>query len=207
MKQCLALLLALLLMLTAAFATADEIPDESSILPQWLVETTPAGKPTGIASGDFEYLLLEDGTVSIVAYNGKEKDLTLPDTLDGYAVSTIGAKAFSGNGKTTELTLPESITCIEDAAFASCRKLTAVHLPDSLQQLGANPFVNCAKLTDFHLSEEHPCLKVVDGALIDYAQQRIICYPSALEAASFTVPDGIASIGEDAFAGASALQE
>ena len=53
MKQCLALLLALL-MLTASFATADEIPDESSILPQWLVETTPAGKPTGIASGDYQ---------------------------------------------------------------------------------------------------------------------------------------------------------
>ena len=45
--------------------------------------------------------------------------VTLPRWLD-----TIGAKAFSECAELTSLTLPVTLTCVDDSAFFSCRGLT-----------------------------------------------------------------------------------
>lgn len=42
-------------------------------------------------------------------------------------------------------------------------------------------------------------LSVVDGALIDRAEGRLICYPQALKSKSFTVPEGVKTISGYAF--------
>lgn len=39
--------------------------------------------------GDYEYALLDDGTVEITGYNGKAEKLTIPDTLAGKKVGSI----------------------------------------------------------------------------------------------------------------------
>ncbi len=45
-------------------------------------------------SGDYEYALLDDGTVEITRYKGKEERLAIPDMLDGKTVTSIGDSAF-----------------------------------------------------------------------------------------------------------------
>ena len=47
-----------------------------------------------ITSGDYEYILLEDGTAEIHNYWGKETDFMILDTLDGYTVTSIGTGSF-----------------------------------------------------------------------------------------------------------------
>ena len=41
-------------------------------------------------SGDYQYALLDDGTVEITKYNGKAEDLIIADTLEGKKVTSIG---------------------------------------------------------------------------------------------------------------------
>ena len=127
-------------------------------------------------SGDYEYAVLEDGTAQIIAYRGHAERLTIPETLDGYVVSSIG-----------------------DAAFSDFYSLMSVSIPDSVTTLGANPFANCEKLEKIIVSPEHPALEVIDGVLFSKADKRLVWYPVTKTDASYEIPNGIRVIGENAF--------
>ncbi|MCD7797490.1 MAG: leucine-rich repeat domain-containing protein [Clostridiales bacterium] len=44
-------------------------------------------------SGDYEYTV-SNGTAEITGYTGLETELTIPSTIDGYTVTSIGEDAF-----------------------------------------------------------------------------------------------------------------
>ena len=48
----------------------------------------------GAKSGDFYYFLNEDGTASIMGYDGVLDKLYIPETLDGYEVTSLSAPVF-----------------------------------------------------------------------------------------------------------------
>ena len=94
----------------------------------------------------YDYILLDDGTVEIVGYTGREKELRIPDNLRGFTVTSIGERAFDGCYTLKSVMIPESITSIGDYAFSSCEALASVVIPDSVINMGANPFMNCENL-------------------------------------------------------------
>ena len=49
-----------------------------------------------LSCGDYDYVLLEDGTASITGYHGSAAELSIPEELDGRRVSSIGDYAFIG---------------------------------------------------------------------------------------------------------------
>ena len=63
-------------------------------------------------SGNYEYILLEDGTAEITRYNGRDKKLTVPAELDGHQVSAIGDYAFSACTSLSSITLPDNLVSI-----------------------------------------------------------------------------------------------
>ncbi len=137
-------------------------------------------------SGDFTYAyaLLEDGTAEINKYIGSSANLAIPASLDGYAVTNIGNYAFS-----------------------YCTGLTEVIIPDSVTSIGANPFRSCSRLTDIRVSSDHPALAIIDGVLFSKADKRLVSYPCAFTAETYSIPQGIVMIGDDAFEGCSGLTE
>ena len=48
-----------------------------------------------LISGDFEYAVLEDGTAEITGYLGSGNTVTVPGTVDGLSVTSIGSRAFA----------------------------------------------------------------------------------------------------------------
>ena len=46
--------------------------------------------------GDFEYSVLDDGTVEITGYSGSEETIDIPGKIDGKSVTSIGSNAFTG---------------------------------------------------------------------------------------------------------------
>ena len=133
-------------------------------------------------SGDYKYSLAEDGTAIITKYTGNEKELLIPDKLDGYKVTGIG-----------------------DDAFYGCRSLTAVMIPDSVVELGVNPFARCSKLREIRISPDQPMFAVLDGVLFNKEDKELICYPMGLKAETYVIPQGIRKIGEGAFDSCSSL--
>ena len=77
-------------------------------------------------SGDYEYEILDDGTVEITEYSGFAKNLAIPGTIAGKTVSSIGDLAFSGCESLTNVTIPGSVTSIGDGIFFYCESLKSI---------------------------------------------------------------------------------
>lgn len=156
-------------------------------------------------SGDFQYIILSDGTAEIHDYLGLAAALVIPAELDGIPVSSIGYNAFNLSDSLISVTIPEGVTSIAAQAFSVCRALTDVTLPDSLASIGSNPFESCTVLRNIHISADHPLLATIDGVLFNKAEKKLICYPMALAAEAYSIPQGIRIIGAYAFSGNSHL--
>ena len=82
----------------------------------------------GIVLDDVVYEIIE-GTdnVRVKQYNGTASSLTIPTTVNGYAVKEIGEKAFENNTTLTSISLPNAITVIGKRAFAGCTALSSMN--------------------------------------------------------------------------------
>lgn len=141
-------------------------------------------------------VVVPEGCVAIdSAFDGcvNLAEVTLPSTL-----RTIRANAFRGCAALTGLTLPEGLTSLEGRAFRGSG-LTAMHVPDSVTEMDGNPFAGCAALKQITFSENHPLLRWQDGVVVSADGGTLLVYPCSRAETSFTLPEGVTVIGEDAF--------
>src|SRR6476660_8641572 len=63
---------------------------------------------------DFTYTNT-NGTITITGYTGPGGAVTIPSTISGVPVTSIGGSAFWGNGSgVTSLVIPDTVTSIQD---------------------------------------------------------------------------------------------
>ena len=101
--------------------------------------------------GDYEYEILDDGTVEITRYNGKSQTITIPNTINGKKVTSIGEFAFRYCSVLT-VTIPNSITSIGSCAFFDS-SLASITIPDSVTSLGSWTFARCSNLTSITIPD------------------------------------------------------
>src|ERR1035441_6787802 len=93
------------------------------------------------------------GTITITKYTGPGGAVTIPDTINGLPVTSIGDHAFDSCYNMTSVTIPNSITSIGNWAFQLCTTLTGVTIPDSVTHIGVFAFYNCTNLTSVRSEE------------------------------------------------------
>lgn len=126
-------------------------------------ETSAADEASGeeeseiIVSGEFSYSLTHDNTVCIEDCSSEEKNLVIPDTIDGIAVTELGKLAFGSDiGKPYEtITLPASIEYISSD----------------------NPFSFCDSLKEIIVDSSNENYIAEDGVLFTKDKSKLICYP------------------------------
>ncbi len=91
-------------------------------------------------SGDYKYKILDDGTAQITDYTGKAATLTIPSTLGGKTVTSIGSTAFSMCSSLTSVTIPDSVKEIGYGAFLACKKLSTVKIGKNVEKIGMYAF-------------------------------------------------------------------
>ena len=95
--------------------------------------------------GALQYRIM-DNQAEIIAYRGKDVEVTIPEQIESCPVTRIGKKAFLSNKMIKQITLPESIVRIDDWAFAYCAKLTRMILPYHKMEIGQGIFKECGRL-------------------------------------------------------------
>lgn len=98
--------------------------------------------------GDYEYTVLDDGTVEISGYNGSDTEITIPSVIDGKKVTSIGKHAFSGCSSLTSVEIPEGVTGIGGYAFSGCNSLTSIKIPEGVTNIEYGSFSRCTNLTE-----------------------------------------------------------
>lgn len=99
---------------------------------------------------------LEDGTAEIYGCSvyepyEDETDVTMPSELDGHTVTTIGRSAFYSSA-VKNLTIPETVTKIDENAFSLCFYLETLTMPKSITSIGYGAFGDCLNLTDVYFN-------------------------------------------------------
>ena len=163
-------------------------------------------------------LLTSDGK-RLIAYWGKENVVNVPQGVESignkafyecYAltsitlpqrVESIGDSAFSNCHALTSITLPQGVKSIGDYAFSSCKALTSITLPQGVENIGHNPFAYCNNLSSVICCSPH--FKIIDKMLLTSDGKRLISYWG--EEKVVNVPQGVKSIGDDAFLDCEAL--
>ena len=118
--------------------------------------------------------------------------LTIPATIEGNSVTSIGKRAFSYCTNLTSIIIPDSVTSIGEMAFFQCISLTSITIPDGVTSIGRFAFYNCTNLTS---------ITIPDGVISIGKQAFFSC--SSLT--SVTVGDSVTSIGYSVFSGCSSL--
>ena len=150
-------------------------------------------------SGDYEYEVLDDGTVSITEYNGSDTDVIIPSEIDGKKVTEIGQKAFCDHFS-ENITIPNSVTKIGRRAFAECVFLSGITISDSVVQIDAEVFDGCISLKSINVSESNKNYKSVDGILFSKDMSKIVAYPGGM-GDEYVIPNSVTEICGGAFMG------
>ena len=113
---------------------------------------TAAFAATPTPESYFEYTIFDDKdngkSVTINGYTGPATDVSIPDKIKGYPVTSIFTEAFL-KAPITSVQIPRTVTGIGPSAFSGCTELTSVEFsePAVLESIGNNAFNGCSSLS------------------------------------------------------------
>jgi hypothetical protein len=139
-----------------------------------------------------------NGAITITGYTGAGGAVTIPSTINGYPVTSIGDYAFYDCYSLTSVTIPNSVTSIGGYAFESCFSLTSVTIPNSVTSIGAGTFAYCSSLTNITVNAGNPNYSSLAGILFNQNQTVLIQCPGGIWG-SCIIPNSVTSIGGYAF--------
>lgn len=135
--------------------------------------------------------------------------IVVPETIEGYPVTTIGERAFEACWQISEVVLPDSIKEIGAEAFSQCYRLESINIPESVTTLRELVFGSCYSLTEVVVPDN--ITKVELGVFSNCMRLEKVILPDSLKEISdamfnacfnlkeVVIPDTITEIGELAF--------
>ena len=166
---------------------------------------------------DYQYTVLNDGTVEITGYTGKDATLNIPETIQGKSVSSIGKEAFKENATVENVTIPKNVTTLQYMSFASCSNLQKITFSadSKLKTIEAGTFWQCSKLGDVNCPSGLE--KIKDFAFSGCENMTHITFGKSLKLIgnsafvssglkSVDIPDSVTELGAYAFWGCGQLE-
>ena len=130
----------------------------------------------------------------------------------------IGGRAFDLCNSLVSVSIPDSVTTICDYAFSECKSLTSITIPNNVTSIGKGVFLFCESLETITVDQRNNVYHSTGNCVIETASKTVVagCKSSVIpndgivtsiaeEAflgssfATFTIPDGVTSIGNGAF--------
>lgn len=156
-----------------------------------------------ITSGDWEYKIYNsyNDEIEIIKYNGNDKELKVPETIDEHKVVSISQFAIDYEPLTT-ITFPRTIESIGSSGqeFRKGKNLTSIKVEDS--QYGDKYWTDeDGTLYSYYMTH-------TDQDQTEYTDYLTLIYcPKARNSKSYTIDDKVTAIDRDAFADCYSLEE
>jgi hypothetical protein len=112
--------------------------------------TTAMGNYTAQSSYPYGYTA-NAGAITITAYSGSGGAVTIPSTINGLPVASIGQYAFASSSNLTCITIPATVTNIGEYAFFDCASLTGVYFYGNAPSADATVFSGDTNATAYYL--------------------------------------------------------
>ena len=120
-------------------------------------------------------------------------------------VTSIGSSAFYNCSGLTSVTIGNSVTSIRSSAFYNCSRLTSVTIGNSVTSIGGEAFKGCTGLTNITVDTNNKSFTSIDGNLYSKNKAKLIQYAIGKTDTSFTIPEGVIYINDNAFNGCISL--
>ena len=136
-------------------------------------------------------------------------NLYIPETIEGYPVTGIDAKAFENCDKLLKVVIPDSVTYVGSSAFDHCDNLTSVVVGNGITTISSHMFLDCANLTSVVIPDSVTAIQ--SAAFVRCYSLTSINLPnsvsfignsvfaSCISLTSINIPMGVASIGSRMF--------
>lgn len=141
--------------------------------------------PAVVLAGGFTYSINADNTITIRGHTDPVGELIIPENIVGRTVNSIGHEAFI-NTSLTGVTISDSVTNIEDWAFAFCQCLTNMTIGNSVAKIGNRAFYYNNVLAS----------AMIPDSVENIGLEAFYACPSLT---SLTIGQGVTNIGEAAF--------
>ena len=135
---------------------------------------------------DTFYYTIENGKAVIVGCSTTSTNITLPNTLGGYAVTSIGYMGMANCTTLKGVTIPNNIVKIDLYAFYGCTGLDTVTIPETCLYVGENAFEDCTSLTTVVIAEG-----------VTYIGDH--CFSNCVKLSKIVIPDSCTYLGEYSF--------
>ena len=167
-----------------------------------------------------------EATVTSNSSNSYSGDVVIPETVtdkndNTYTVTSIGYQAFYNCSGLTSVSIPNTVKTIGESAFQNCTGLTSIDIPDGVTTISKYAFYGCGLTSLFipksvtSLVRAFPSCVNLESIVVD-DENPTYSSPNNCNAiirmnnmtlvqgcSNTVIPDGVTSIGLDAFRGCS----